>query len=312
MLQSIDFLHFSSPARTKIPFNGYLKYMSKCTNLTKTKTNQMKKISLLIIFLIFIGCKTYEKEGLDYYDYSEFEFAIEEELSKNAYNDTITSNFIDIALPKRGYLAVDYARNLKEDVLTNALYLTDNDNFDYYGEDGLAYVWGGKDHSKKIKPVKYRGETNDCQEELFGLDCSGFIYQIFSMSGFKFFSDNKTNPSSFADSRFFSNPEKWEAPSKVYCDGYECLKIERIDEPALDNIESGDILFFYNSKNKTTHIGICLEIEKQIIFFDSGGNPSKDCKEVIRKGPRRSVLSKNLLKGWKHRKHGIIKIQNTI
>ena len=267
---------------------------------------------MFILILIFIGCKSHEKEGIDYYDYTDFEFAIEEELSKHAYTDTISSNLIDIALPKRGYLAVDYARNLKEDILKNALYLTDNANFDFYEQNGLAYVWGGKNHSKKMKPANYRGKGNKCQEELFGLDCSGFIYQIFLMSGLKFFSDDKTIPTSFADSRFFSNPENWKAPSKVYCEGYDCLKIERINEPSLEIIESGDILFFYKSKNKTTHIGICLEIDQQLIFFDSGGNPSKDCQEVIRKGPRRSVLSNSLLNGWKRRKHGIIKIRNSV
>jgi cell wall-associated NlpC family hydrolase len=273
----------------------------------------MKRTYLPILILIFFGCKSsYQEKGLDYSDYSDFEFSIEEELSKNVYNDSISSNIIDIALPKRGYLAVDYARNLKEDVLTNALYLTNNSNFDYYEQNGLAYVWGGKDHSNKIKPVNYRGKNNKCQEELFGLDCSGFIYQIFLKSGFKFFSGNQTNPSNFASSRFFSNPSEWIAPAKVYCEGYDCLKFERINEPALEDIESGDILFFYNSRNRTSHIGICLEKDEQLIFFDSGGNPSKDCREVIKKGPRRSILSEGLLDGWKRRKHGIIRIKNSV
>lgn len=270
----------------------------------------MKILYLIPFVLIIIGCKPKSNNGLDYYDYSEFEFSVEEVLSKNIFNDTINSELLEAALPEKGFLTVDYARNLKERILQNALYLTDNTNFNHYGQNGLAYVWGGKNHQSKMKPVRYRGERNKCQEELYGLDCSGFIYQIFLMSGFKFFSGSEQNPSNFANSRFFSNPNEWSSPIRKYCDYYDCLKVERINEPPLEIIESGDILFFYNSKNITTHIGICLEIGNKLIFFDSGGNPGSNCQSVISKGPRRSIVSKNLLNVWNKRRHGIIKIFN--
>nr|WP_298789732.1 NlpC/P60 family protein [uncultured Allomuricauda sp.] len=270
----------------------------------------MKRIYLFIIVIALIGCKPSVREGLDFYDYEDFEFSVEEELSKHAFTDSINASHIEIALFKEGFLTVDYAGNLKKSVLKNALYLTDNSNFDFYGTNGLAYVWGAKDHTKKTRPVKYRKKSNKCKEELYGLDCSGFIYQIFLMSGFKFFSYGDENPSNFADSRFFSNPVKWKFPVNKYCEGIDCLKIERINEPTIGQIESGDLLFFYNSKKRTTHIGICLEYNGKLIFFDSGGNPNKDCSQAISKGPRRSILSENLLNAWKKRRHGILKITN--
>ncbi len=267
-------------------------------------------LQILIFFLILFGCKTYVAVDYDFLDETEESSAFQESLNQLVYLDTINFEMLEVSLPKKGYLTVDYARNLKFNLLKNAMFITENSNFNYYGNEGLAYVWGGKDHTKKSKPVRYRSKENKCQEELFGLDCSGFVYQIFLMSDFQFFSGDKTNPVKFADAEFFSKPVNWKNPMRKYCNGQDCLVIKRINKPAFDEIESGDILFFYDSQ-KTRHIGVCLEIENQLIFFDSGGYPNRSCSIARDKGPRRLKMSQGLLSRWKGKDHGIIRINNT-
>src|SRR5690606_4897471 len=80
------------------------------------------------------------------------------------------------------------ARNLMIARLTVvALNLTDRSKHQYPDEgkgkpaqNGLAYSWGGKDHLKRQVPP---GEGTVCQEAVYGLDCSGFIYQLFAQAG---------------------------------------------------------------------------------------------------------------------------------
>ncbi|UWX54351.1 hypothetical protein NYZ99_15550 [Maribacter litopenaei] len=66
--------------------------------------NRMKILYLIPFVLIIIGCKPKSNNGLDYYDYSEFEFSVEEVLSKNIFNDTINSELLEAALQKKVFL----------------------------------------------------------------------------------------------------------------------------------------------------------------------------------------------------------------
>ena len=131
------------------------------------------------------------------------------------------------------------------------------------------------------------------------------------MSDFQFVKDDNRDPTRFANAHFFSNPINWIESFEDYCGSSDCLEVDRINRPPIDQIKTGDILFFYDKKS-TRHIGICLQLGNNLVFFDSGGNPNKSCNEAIEKGPRRLILTKRLLKGWPGKRHGIIRIKNFI
>ena len=44
----------------------------------------------------------------------------------------------------------------------------------------LAYSWGGKEHTIRKAPP---GANTVCTHQIYGLDCSGFIYQLFKKGG---------------------------------------------------------------------------------------------------------------------------------
>tara|TARA_R110000764_G_scaffold127577_1_gene215391 strand:- start:985 stop:2055 length:1071 start_codon:yes stop_codon:yes gene_type:complete len=206
--------------------------------------------------------------------------------------------------------------DLHEKLLTNAIFLTDRTLHNKNSQNGLAYIWGSKDYSSTFKPYNYNTKPNICQEDMYGLDCSGMVYQLLLQSGVNF----GANPRNFANAQFLSKSENWKNPGHKqpnisplpnYFECGDCFEVTNIENPRPNEILSGDIIYFRNSHNKVNHIGICLQysdlsVENSLIVFESRGNPNKDCSYNKTRGPQRSkVISKRLSN---YANYGVIRI----
>lgn len=281
---------------------------------------KLKYYHLFVITLLVscMGCNNNKESVVSGFDYiTEEERAVIDILNTEFEDELYTKNIDSVDLesifPKNGMLKVNELRPLNIELLKHALYMTNPSNYSYYGDNGLAYVWGGKNHAKKTTPakVKRRGVRYDnrCQEGLYGVDCSGFVYQLFLQSGLKITHHNYTKPQDFANAQYLSQPKNWEEALELYAQ-LDPLKAIRINEPKLEDIESGDILFFYNSEMTSKHIGVCLRLNNgDLIFFDSSGYSNGKCSTSQRRGPRRLELTNKILSRWSPYKHGVIKFK---
>ena len=206
---------------------------------------------------------------------------------------------------------------LHESLFQNAILLTDRSKHQRNGQDGLAYIWGSKEHTALYKPYLYNDKPNICQERMYGLDCSGMIYQLFLNSGVDF----GKGPRNFANAKFFSKPKNWTEPEHGqpgvkplidYFDCTDCFQIANIKRPKPKDIKSGDVIYFWKKRSKKVfHIGICLNYtntngQQEIKVFESRGNPQKDCEHNKKVGPKRSKAIIQRLKNIKN--YGVIRI----
>jgi hypothetical protein len=185
------------------------------------------------------------------------------------------------------------ARNLLIAKMTFiALHLTNRDNYQipYEGVDmpaqtGLAYSWGGKNHIVRQKPP---GGGTVCNHKIYGLDCSGFIYQLFQKAGVNML----TGP---ANSQ--RKPETVEEKIKSSIPSLDRVKVEDLGSIATTAFESGDIIYWTNSSGRATHIGMILKKGNgNLAVFQSNGSIGKndsDCENnlSLRRGLRRLELN---------------------
>jgi len=160
-------------------------------------------------------------------------------------------------------------------MLNTAAQLCDRKNWQHKNEgiykpaqDGLAYLWGGKNHL-----VREGSSTDECPEELFGLDCSGMLYTCASSAGIQI-------PKGTAALQ--EDPKHW---NKVIPADWNLEMIIVGNNKA----ESGDIISW------KSHIGIVGTTDKnELIVFQSNGAPkSGDCAKNYgpKRGPRTFTLS---------------------
>lgn len=269
---------------------------------------------IVIILIILTSCKS-GFSGLDYesIENEEFNNNLVKDLDQNIFTDSIDIAMIESQFPKKGYLTVDYTRNLKINLLRNAKHITKKSNYSYYDNNGLAYLWGGKNHNRKLVPSNVNDRKNRCQEPLYGLDCSGFVYQLFLLSDLKITHPTKKAPEDYANAEYLSKPKNWRKALSEYADNSNAIKVRRINNLKVEEIQSGDVIFFYKPRKEASHIGICLWVGNnetgELVFFDSSGFANNTCENAIARGPRRSVLTQNLLNRWK-KKYGIIRLTN--
>lgn len=172
---------------------------------------------------------------------------------------------------------------------TTANYLTDDTNFVYPEEavqggvlrpaqNGLAYSWGGKDYT--IRGLPTGGSCR--QAAVYGLDCSGFVYQLAKSAGLSI-------PVGNADTQ--SQPATWENAFKKA--GFDKLKAEKLEQLPTSEFETGDIIYWYNAKGTINHIGVVLKTKKgNLAVYASNGSDSDKCAENYGKtrGPQEISL----------------------
>ena len=143
----------------------------------------------------------------------------------------------------------------------------------------IAYVWDSKDYSQRSQP------DNDCPYLAYGLDCSGFFYQIFKQNGVVFSMD--------------SNNADHERQVSYLNSYLQPLHFFAHDLGQIPNFSTGDIIYFLNAKkNRASHIGIVLVNDKNVVSFfaTSGGTQCKNdkdcCNTNITGGPQILKLGK--------------------
>ena len=149
-----------------------------------------------------------------------------------------------------------------------AIDLTDRTKHQYSSEgsdkpaqNGIAYSWGRKDHTIRQKPVS----SSTCSYQIYGLDCSGFIHQLFVQAGVNV----KTGPAD--DQR---NPQYLESVIKSSIPELDKVKVEDLGAIPTSEFESGDLIYWTNSAGKATHIGMILKKGGgDLAVFQSNGSP---------------------------------------
>lgn len=152
-------------------------------------------------------------------------------------------------------------------------------------QNGLAYSWGSKNHLKRQPPP---GKGTVCKDEIYGLDCSGFIYQIFKNAGVSLLegpADSQRQPSVLQNAIKSSIP----ALNKV--------KVDDLGNIPTSKFETGDIIYWTDSDGVATHIGIVLkDVGGNLAVFQSNGSPGYNANECtknmgLKRGARRLQLN---------------------
>ncbi len=132
-------------------------------------------------------------------------------------------------------------------------------------QNGLAYSWGSKDHTKRQAPP---GGGTACTHQVYGLDCSGFVHQLFVNAGVSL-------PTGPADSQrketVLQNAIKSSIPS------LDKVKVEDLGAIPTADFETGDIIYWTNESGVATHIGVILkDVGGKLAVFQSNGSSGAD------------------------------------
>ena len=134
-------------------------------------------------------------------------------------------------------------------------------------QNGLAYVWGSRNINQRYIHRDKNGNLLgiQCEEERYGLDCSGMIISAFRDAGVilstNLWAVSLANPKIYNDALKKSNDFK---------------KLEYVETGisyTYDSIQTGDIIYL-GKGGYATHIGIALtsnNVKKEVFIFQSNG-----------------------------------------
>lgn len=170
-----------------------------------------------------------------------------------------------------------------------ALYLTKRSNFVYEGspefgmpdQNGLAYSYGSRNYKERMKPPK-----GTCTEEVYGLDCSGFIYHLFLAVNV----DLTTN--TWADKQ--RKPAELLPAIKAAYPEMEKILVEDLGKIETSAFKSGDIIYWQEldpetGEKKAYHIGMVLKNKNgNLAIAQSNGRGDSECYKNygLKRGPR--------------------------
>ena len=138
-------------------------------------------------------------------------------------------------------------------------------------QNGLAYSWGSKDHTKRQVPP---GEGATCKEAIYGLDASGFIFQLFAEAGVPIVKGP-------ADKQ--RQPDALQQALKSAISSLDKVKVEDLGAIPAKNFEAGDIIYWSNDNGVATHIGLVLKNKDgKLAVFQSHGAASGDAEECAK------------------------------
>jgi hypothetical protein len=193
-------------------------------------------------------------------------------------------------------------------MIVAANYLVTDSNFQYTGndmitgfpaQDGLAYSFGSKEFSVRQSPP-----FGECTDDVYGLDCSGFIYHIFKAAGI----DIPVGQAEDQRKVEILNNSIKEIP------GFNKIKFEDFGQIPQGEFETGDIIYWLRG-SKAFHIGIVLKTrnEQMLIFQSNGtGKSANNCAENYKKnrGPR--TIQPGDFTLFNSRKYGIVRMTTDI
>lgn len=170
-----------------------------------------------------------------------------------------------------------------------ALMLTDRSNFVYPAgsagqpaQNGLAYSYGSKIYNTRKAPSE-----GECTEEVYGLDCAGFIYQIFYQSGVR--------SGLWTTAEVQRRPDTLKKRIQAAFPELEKLEVEDLGKIDFSDVESGDIIYWLRSNGKAKHIGMILKDQTGNLFVGQSngtGKASLNCTDNF--GPSRGPRFMNL------------------
>lgn len=293
-------------------------------------------MAFLCTLLVVSSCNTpvanYESQGLDT-PLSEEQLAAISNIPLTTYNlgDIILPNGkkVDDFLKEYGLLqastadvrslAAELGPQAQKNIIIGLMaqrgsVLTTRSNFVYPEEpkqgnilrpaqNGLAYSYGQKDFT--VRAVPPAGKCK--QAAIYGLDCSGFIYQLATNAGLSI-------PLGTANTQ--RKAATWDAAFKKV--GFGKLKAEELGQISPSKLETGDIIYWFgNSKSPdvATHIGIVLQTsDGQLGVFHSPGSSEGTCEANYgdKRGPIQMTLNDSYWFGGKAGTWGVTRFVTDI
>ncbi|MEI7978052.1 MAG: NlpC/P60 family protein [Bacteroidota bacterium] len=176
---------------------------------------------------------------------------------------------------KRVKLVADLSRAASE--IIN--YSNFNNYAGAFSQTRLAYSWGSKNYQVRQNPP---GEGAGCSSPIYGLDCSGFVWNVFTKAGINIIN------AGWASAENLRQINKIEAAIKKSNRDFENVKV--IDKGKLDlaQAQTGDIIYWLNSNGVAEHIGIIVKEAGVFKVAQSNGGQTATCSQnyASTKGPR--------------------------
>lgn len=304
--------------------------MKKTSLFSSLNHRKMFPFFMILFFLLIMTCKKdHENENLNIQDsqqegltsedmeyldkikqtnYSNYDVILENGQSVYKYlseNDPDFLKSIGFNINSISNIKSDAIKDYKMVLIARMLYMANvlsyRNGFKYSAipgdpnspaQVGLAYSYGQKDH--KVRAVSPSNDDT-CPEKIYGLDCSGFIFQLALSAGLTL----STNPVNNCSAAFEAQTSTWENAFKNSTD-FKNLRIADLGQLDSSQIESGDIIYWNNINGVPKHIGIALSTYKGLGVFMSAGVPNDCLKNVTKldRGPVQKALSYGLLKNW--------------
>lgn len=207
------------------------------------------------------------------------------------------------SIKPKGEEPLDYKMVLIARLLAAGSEFIYRDNFNYKAvsgdanapaQHGLAYSYGQKDYTIREKPP---WSGNNCPQKIYGLDCSGLVYQMAAYSELFF----PPNPKAYCNADFLSKISNWEQAFKNSKE-FKNLSIQAFGQLELSEIETGDIIYWnypHRGNQVAKHIGIALSTTNGLGAYMSYGN-SGSCEANLsdKRGPVQLKLDNRLMKNW--------------
>jgi len=199
-------------------------------------------------------------------------------------------------------------------MLGTALILTNRNMFNYPDEGpdspaqhGLAYSYGQKDYTKRQPPPA--SDLTICRESIYGLDCSGFIYQLAKNAGVTLTND----PYGECNAQFESDTLTWANAFRNSAD-YQKLHTEDLGKLPVADIQVGDLIFWLRDNLTSYHVGMVLyasESAGAAVYMSCGcatGCDEQGCIDNFsdKRGPRQVLLSDPK---WFNKNYKILRIK---
>lgn len=197
---------------------------------------------------------------------------------------------------------------LIDKLLKRALYMVDKSNFGKSDSingapirTGIKYAWGGKRLDKKYNPTNSK---SICNVNITGLDCSGFIHQLFTQTGVALPAQNANTLRDTNTLKKFLVPYFGDTSKITFAD-YDYKTAPR------ELIQSGDIIYFFTRDSVTGvknayHIGIALKLNNSIKLFHSSGGKNRCEYNISADGGIRCQEIYDYLYGKKN--YGVVRI----
>lgn len=168
------------------------------------------------------------------------------------------------AKPTTAYKILALLKSIRD----SANYLCRNDFSFRAGQppqNKIAYSWGSKDHTIKQRPP---GSGDNCTYTIYGLDCSGFIYQLFKKNGIDL-------PVAQCNADMERTPSFLKRYLNAFL-GKDSFEVKDLGTLLISDIQSGDIIYFKSTAGRVYHIGILFVNDSgEVVLYQSLGQPNR-------------------------------------